>query len=85
MRTLAVIGPSVQRLGGAAKGAAALFIGLAVAPHYDQREAFTAGLVDDCQDAELTAIMSATLDKVVGPDVSGILRPQPDSRAIVEP
>jgi len=54
-------------------------------PRYDQGEAFTAGLIDDRQDAELAAIMRSALNKVVCPDVPRILRPQPDTRAIVQP
>jgi hypothetical protein len=52
-------------------------------PRHDQDKAFAAGLIDDRQDAELSAIMGATIDEVVCPDVPRILRPQPDTRAIV--
>ena len=51
----------------------------------DQRQAFPAGLVDDGQDAELTAIMRPPFDKVVGPHMAGIFRPQPDARSVVKP
>jgi len=50
-------------------------------PRYDQGEAFTAGLIDDRQDAELAAIMRSALNKVVCPDVPRILRPQPEEVA----
>lgn len=54
-------------------------------PRHDQGEAFAAGLIDDRQDPELATIMGASLDEVVCPDVPRILRPQPDTRAIVQP
>jgi len=42
-------------------------------------------LVDDVEQAELAAIMGALLDKVVGPDMVGTLRSQPDARSVIEP
>ena len=42
-------------------------------------------LVDDVEQAELPAVMRAVLDEVVGPDMVGVLRAQPDAGAIVEP
>jgi hypothetical protein len=48
-------------------------------------QAFARELVDDIEHAELAPVMGAVLDEVVTPDVVGILRPQPDARAIVEP
>ena len=54
-------------------------------PCDDERQTFPAGLVDDCQDAELAAVMRAPLDEVLGPHVPGILGPQPDARSVIEP
>ena len=50
-----------------------------------QRQAFPAGFVNDGKDAELAPVVRPRLDKVVGPDVPRILRPQPDAGPIVEP
>ena len=55
---------------------------LAVDP---DRQAFAGELVDDVEHAELAAVMGAVLDEVVGPDMVGMLRPQPDARAVVQP
>jgi rRNA-processing protein FCF1 len=49
----------------------------------DERQTFPAGLVDDGEDAELAPVVGPPFDKVVGPYVSGIQRPQPDTGAIV--
>ena len=51
----------------------------------DQREAFTAGLVDDRQNAELPAIMGTAFDKIISPDMTRIFRAQSDARAVVQP
>ena len=51
----------------------------------DERQTFTAGFVDDRQDPELPTVMSATLDKVISPDMPRILWPQPDARPVVQP
>src|SRR5215475_7527319 len=37
------------------------------------------------RDAKLASVMSAILNEVVGPDMAGPLRPQPDARAIRQP
>ncbi len=52
---------------------------------HNQRQTFPARLVDDGQNAELASVVRPRLDKVVGPDVPRILRPQPDAGPIVEP
>ena len=44
---------------------------------------FVGELVDDVEHAVLPAIVGAVLDEVVGPDVIGMLRPQPDARPLV--
>src|SRR3546814_20458986 len=51
----------------------------------DQRQALAAGFVDDGKDAELSPVVGAFLDEVIGPAVPRILRPQPDARAVVQP
>ena len=51
----------------------------------DERQTFSAGLVDDRQDAELPAVMGATFDEVISPDMPRILWPQPDARPVVQP
>lgn len=48
-------------------------------------QAFPGIFVDDVQHAELSAIVSAILDEVVGPDVVGIFRPQPHAGPVMEP
>src|SRR6202035_6190993 len=48
-------------------------------------QALVGELVDDVEQAELAAIMGALLDKVVGPDMVGTLRSQPDARSVIEP
>ena len=42
-------------------------------------------LVDDVEHADLAPVVSAVLDKVVGPDVITVLGPEPDTGAVVEP
>ena len=42
-------------------------------------------LVDDVQHSIFPAVMGAVLDEVIGPDVVGMLRPQPHARAVVQP
>jgi hypothetical protein len=54
-------------------------------PVYPDRDAFAGKLVDHVQHAELPAIMGAILDKVVGPDMIGMLRSQPHAGSIVQP
>ena len=49
------------------------------------RQAFMGELVDDVEHAEPASLVGAILDKVVGPDVVGMLRAQPDTRPIGEP
>jgi len=44
-----------------------------------QRQALPARLVDDRQDPVFAAIVGATLDEVVGPDMPRILGPKPDA------
>ncbi len=44
-----------------------------------QRQAFPARLVDDRQDPVFAPIMGAALDEVVGPDMAGIFRSEPDT------
>jgi hypothetical protein len=49
------------------------------------RQAFVSKLVDDVEHAVLPSLVGAVLNEVVGPDVIGMLRPQPDARSIGEP
>ena len=49
------------------------------------RQALVSKLIDDVEHAVLAAIMGTILDEVVGPDVVGMLRPQPDTGAVREP
>ena len=48
-------------------------------------QAFPGELVDDVEHAELPAIVGSVLDKVIGPDVIGVLGPQPDAGSVIEP
>ena len=43
------------------------------------RQTFVGELIDDVEHAEPAAIMGAIFDEVIGPDVIGTLRPQPDT------
>ena len=52
---------------------------------HSDRQAFPRELVDDVEHAILLSIMGAILDEVVGPDMVGIFRPQPDARSVIEP
>jgi hypothetical protein len=54
-------------------------------PIHPDDQAFPCELVNDVEHAEFAAIMGAVLDKVVTPDMVGILRPQPDARSVIEP
>src|SRR5690606_31210454 len=49
------------------------------------RQAFPGELVDDVEHAELPAIVGPPLDKVIGPDMVGMLRPKPDARSVIQP
>jgi hypothetical protein len=42
-------------------------------------------LVDDVEQADFASVMSALLEKVVGPDVVRALGPQPDARSVRQP
>ncbi len=42
-------------------------------------QAFAGELVDDVEHPDLPAIMGSCLHEVVGPDVVGMLRPEPDA------
>src|ERR1700675_3926813 len=48
-------------------------------------QAFMGELVDDGQYPVLPPILGPMLDKVVGPDVMAIFRPQPDARSVMQP
>jgi len=48
-------------------------------------QAFMGELVDDVQHPVLPPVMGPILDKVVGPDVIAIFRPQPDARSVMQP
>jgi hypothetical protein len=54
-------------------------------PVHPNGQALPRELVDDVEHAELASTMGAVLDEVATPDVVGILWPQPDARAIIEP
>src|SRR5690606_6510480 len=54
-------------------------------PVHSDGQAFPCELVDDVEHAELAPVMGAILDKVVAPDMIGILRPQSDAGSVVEP
>src|SRR5205807_2208827 len=49
------------------------------------RQAFVGKLVNDIEHAISASIVGAVLDKVVGPDVIAVLRPQPDARSVGQP
>jgi hypothetical protein len=49
------------------------------------RQAFMGELIDDVEHAELAPLVGAVLNEVIGPDVIGMLWPQPDAGAIGEP
>ena len=49
------------------------------------RQALARELVDHIEPAELSPLMGAVLDEVVGPHVVRMLRAQPDARAVRQP
>src|SRR5262247_1691147 len=49
------------------------------------RQAFVGKLVNDIEHPVLASIVGAVLDKVVGPDMIAVLRPQPDARSVGQP
>ena len=49
------------------------------------RQAFPRELVDHVEHTDLLSIVSSVFDEVVGPDVSGPLRPEPKARTVGEP
>jgi len=48
-------------------------------------QAFVGKLVNDIEHPISASIVGAVLDKVVGPDVIAVLRPQPDVRSVGQP
>ena len=44
-------------------------------------QAFMGELIDDIEQPQFAPVMGALLDKVVGPDMVGTFRPQPDALA----
>src|SRR3546814_17496083 len=50
-----------------------------------QRQALPARLVGDRQDPEFAALVGATLDEVVGPDMPRTLGPKPGALPVVHP
>jgi len=52
---------------------------------YPARQALVRELVEDVEHPVLPSIMGAILDKVVGPDVVGVLGPQPQAGAVRQP
>ena len=49
------------------------------------RQAFVGKLVNDIEHPISASIVGAVLDKIVGPDVIAVLRPQPDARSVGQP
>src|SRR5262249_39362123 len=49
------------------------------------RQAFMAELVEHVEHPILASIVGAVLDKVVGPDMIALLRPQPNARSVGQP
>src|SRR5215470_6133226 len=49
------------------------------------RQAFVGELVEHVEHPILASVVGAVLDKVVGPDVIAVLRPQPDARSVRQP
>src|SRR5215210_1342013 len=54
-------------------------------PAHPDGQALAGELVDDVEHAELAPVMGAILDKVIGPDMVGILWPQPDAGSVSKP
>src|SRR5204863_8175239 len=48
-------------------------------------QALVGELVDNVEHAELTSIMGALLDEVIGPDVVAALGSQPDAGSVIQP
>lgn len=51
---------------------------------HDERGALPSGLVDDDEDAELMAIMGASLDEVIHPDGPKIFWPKPAAGCVAQ-
>src|SRR6516165_6191471 len=49
------------------------------------RQAFMGELVEHVEHPILASIVGAVLDKVVGPDMIAVLRPQPNARSVGQP
>src|SRR5262249_12487464 len=49
------------------------------------RQAFMGELVEHIEHAVLASLVGAVLDKVVGPDMIALLRPQPNARSVGQP
>ena len=59
-------------------------IGVELSVNHDV-EALPTEFVYDCQDLDGTAVVSAVLHKVIGPDMVTMGGPEPDTRPIIEP
>lgn len=59
-------------------------VGVQLASNDDGRAA-AREFIDDRQQAEDTSILRPILDKIIGPDVPGALRPKPDARLVIQP
>ena len=82
-----VVGADVRRRATADKqvGQHVDHLGRAQPALHPDRQALAAELVDHVEGAELAALACAILDEVVGPDMVGPIRPQPQARAVVQP
>ncbi len=49
------------------------------------RQTLAGELIDQGHQPDFPAIMGLGFDKVVGPDMIAVLRPQPDARPVIEP
>jgi len=60
-------------------------IGRVQPPADPDRKTLSRELINDIQHADFPSIVSAVLDEVVGPDMVGMLRTEPEARSFVEP
>jgi hypothetical protein len=60
-------------------------LGRAELPRHPDSQRFAGELVDHAEHADLAAVPGTILNKIVGPNEVGSLRPQPDAGVIVEP
>jgi len=54
-------------------------------PRHPDRQSLAGEFIDDVEHAQLAAVIRAVLDEIIGPDMVGPFRLQPDAGAVIQP